>query len=112
LKRDKLSDLGLNLIQSLKLWLVGSQDWSAWICFGPAGCSRTGLCLHFVVFVNLICLHFFLNVIFFCLLGQILEKYIWKCKFFLSGNLSFVFKLFVVVLNYFDFYKFPFDKFV
>jgi len=55
---------------------------------------------------------FFLNVIFFCLLGQILEKYIWKCKFFLSGNLSFVFKLFVVVLNYFDFYKFPFDKFV
>jgi len=36
---------------------------------------------------------FFLNVIFFCLLGQILEKYIWKCKmfnFFLSGNLIFV----------------------
>jgi len=58
---------------------------------------------------------FFLNVIFFCLLGQILEKYIWKCKmfnFFLSGNLIFVFKLFVVVLNHFDFYAFPFDKFV
>jgi len=32
--------------------------------------------------------------------------------FFLSGNLIFVFKFFVVVLNHFDFYAFPFDKFV
>ena len=33
-------------------------------------------------------------------------------NFFLSGNLIFVFKLFVGVLNYFDFYAFPFDTFV
>jgi len=33
-------------------------------------------------------------------------------NFFLSGNLIFIFNFFVVVLDYFDFYTFPFDKFV
>jgi len=58
-------------LKALVGWVSGLECMDL---FWAAGCSRTGLCLHFVVFVNLICLHFFLNVIFFCLLGQILEK--------------------------------------
>jgi hypothetical protein len=34
-----------------------SQDWSALISFGPAGCSRSDLCLQF--FANLILFTFF-----------------------------------------------------
>ena len=43
--------------------LGGAQDWSAWIYFGPAGCSRLIFRCIFLNFVNFICETFFLNVI-------------------------------------------------
>jgi len=59
--------------------LGDSQDWSALISFGPAGCSRSDLCLQFFLQIYF-CLHFFSECSLFLIIVPNLEVHNFFCK--------------------------------
>jgi len=58
--------------------LGDSQDWSALISFGPAGCSRSDLCLQY--FANFILFTFFSECNLFLIIVENLEVHNFFCK--------------------------------